>query len=50
MKTLIEWFKSLIKRHIVDDFPYPPECFSCNLGNCAGCKIWENGMKEVKND
>ena len=50
MKTLIQWLKGFVKRHIVDDFPYPDPCFDCNKGNCAGCPIWVASMKEVKND
>ena len=25
------------KRHIVDDFPYPDICWTCNLDDCSKC-------------
>ena len=33
------WAKRFWKAHVVDEFPkiYPPVCFLCNLGSCAGC-------------
>ena len=31
------WFR----RHICDDFPYPPECNNCNRGDCVDCPVLE---------
>ena len=31
------WFR----RHICDDFPYPPECNDCNRGDCVDCPVLE---------
>ena len=31
----LKWWR----RNIVDDFPFSPECFDCNLGSCRGCRI-----------
>ena len=30
--------KKFWKDHIIDDFPYPAECFDCNAGSCQGCR------------
>ena len=43
MQTLMKWFRAFIKRHIVDDFPYPDACFMCNLGPCEGRPILKGG-------
>jgi len=34
---MFKWLKSWWKVNIVDDFPYPDECFDCNLESCENC-------------
>ena len=31
--------KRFWKNHIVDEFPYPDECFDCHKGDCGGCLV-----------
>ena len=38
-KTKLWW-----KRHIIDDFPYPDECFICNKWDCNGCPVLKEGQ------
>jgi len=35
--TLRDFISRLVKEHIVDEFPYPVECFDCNKLSCEGC-------------
>lgn len=31
------------RRHVVDEFPYPGECFECKRSNCEGCPVQKHG-------
>ena len=33
--------KTWFRHHIVDDFPYPPECNDCNRTDCVDCYVLE---------
>ena len=46
-KTKLWW-----KRHIIDDCPWPEQCFDCDRGDCLGCKIFlkDVWMERDKND
>jgi hypothetical protein len=37
--------KSWWKRHIVDDFPYPVECWVCNRTDCVDCPVLKKEEK-----
>jgi hypothetical protein len=39
VQFLIRWLKTFWRRHIVDDFPWPDECFDCNRLDCEGCHV-----------
>ena len=30
--------KTFWKRHIIDEYHGPTECFDCNAGTCQGCR------------
>jgi hypothetical protein len=36
---MISWLKRFWKKHIIDDFPYPDDCFDCDEADCSLCKI-----------
>jgi len=41
---IIEMLKRFWKKHIVDDFPYPEDCFDCDKADCSSCD--ENCQKK----
>ena len=34
-----QWIDRYWKRHVVDDCPWPDECFDCDKGDCVGCDV-----------
>lgn len=42
--------KKFWKRHIIDTFPGPAECFDCHTGSCEGCRPeeMEEPMSQTK--
>jgi len=48
IKMFPDYFKSFIKRHIVDEFHGPDICFDCSKTNCDGCPIKEGFNSDGK--
>ena len=42
--------RKLWRQHIVDEFPYPDECWGCKLATCSGCEVsrgWKDEMSRM---
>jgi hypothetical protein len=39
MAAIKRFLKRFIEKHIIADFPYPPQCFDCKRGDCEGCPL-----------